>query len=54
MTMVSDVTITRKEFDAMKEQLNAILTRLDSRLKVLEEKAKPKRKSSSEAAKAAA
>ena len=42
--MASDITITKKEFDAMKEQLNAILTRLDSRLKVLEEKAKPKRK----------
>lgn len=42
--MASDITVTRKEFDEMKEQLNAILTRLDSRLKVLEEKARPKRK----------
>jgi len=38
------MTVTKKEYDAMKEQLNAILTRLDSRIKVLEEKAKPKRK----------
>jgi prefoldin subunit 5 len=52
--VASDITVTKKEYDAMKEQLNAILTRLDSRIKVLEEKAKPKRKSSGAAAKAAA